>query len=103
MGIRIECTVERNKGDWVEYKPLRLRDRLRFQNAVGEEAVWEAIRDCLMSWEIHDADGSEVPQLSGELTLDDLGDLSEPVYAWIVGSFTLAVVRGRQEAQSPSS
>lgn len=103
MNIRIDCDLEGHEGEWVEYKPLRLKDRRRFTEGIGEHAIWKSVRDCLNRWCITDADGESVPDITPDMELDDIGELDEPVYAWIVGSFTDCILEGRRRAQSPPS
>jgi hypothetical protein len=104
MNIRIDCTIEGHEGEFVEYKPLRLKDRRKFTNSVGEEGIWDAVRSCLVRWKITDADGKEVPDITPDLKLDQLGELEDPMYSWVIGSFTECIIEGRRRAQSvPSS
>jgi len=100
VNIRIDCDLEGHEGEWVEYKPLRLKDRRRFTEATGEQAIWHAVRDCLERWSIIDADGEAVPGITPGMELDDLGELEEPMYAWLIGSFTECILEGRRRAQS---
>jgi len=100
MNIRIDCSVEGHEGEYVEYKPLRLKDRRRFMESVGEENIWAAVRDCLVRWKLTDADGGAVADVAPDTTLDDLGELEEPMYSWLVGSFTECIIEGRRRAQS---
>lgn len=103
MAIRTDCTIVGHEKEWAEYRPLRFKDRLRFQNAIGEVEIWEAVRDCIVTWNIRDEDDNEVAQPSGIVNLEDLGELSEPMYAWLISTFSEVVIVGRQQAQSPPS
>lgn len=100
MNIRIDCDLEGHDNEFVEYKPLRLKDRRRFTESVGEENIWAAVRDCMTRWSITDADGNAVLDITPDMTLDDLGELEEPMYSWLIGSFTMCIIEGRARAQS---
>ncbi len=98
--MRIECTIEGHKGEWVEYKPIRLKDRLAYERATGEDEIWVILKSVMERWKITDADKKEVPFPDSETILDDIGELDEPMYAWLVGSFMQVVILGRSKAQS---
>ena len=98
--MRIECRIEGHETEWIEYKPIRLKDRLAYQREVGEEEVWNVLKSVMERWKLTDADGKEVPFPDSGTKLDDVGELDEPMYAWLVGSFMEAIILGRSKAQS---
>ena len=103
MALRIDCTIVGHTDEWVEYRPIRYKDRLRFQEAMGERPIWEAVRDCIVAWKLTDMDGKELPQPTGLMKAEELGELQEAMYSWLIGSFWEAILVGRRQAQAPPS
>ena len=50
-----------------------------------------------------DMDGKELPQPTGLMKAEELGELQEAMYSWLIGSFWEAILVGRRQAQAPPS
>ena len=100
MNIRIDCTVEGHEGEWVEYRPIRLRERREYIESQGEDEIWATVRGGLSAWTITDEDGKPLPEITADTTLEELEEMSDLMLAWLISSFTRALEEGRLKALS---
>lgn len=103
MNIRIDCDIEGHDGEYVEYKPIRYKHRRRYFGSMGigaDKEIWASVRDCLNRWKVTDADGNQLPDVTPDMEIEALDEMSDPMASWLIGSFSEALIKGRSRAQT---
>jgi hypothetical protein len=100
MNIRIDCAIDGHDGEFVEYKPIRLKHRRAYFAGESDDMIWPALCASIAHWNITDEDGLVLPEATADTKLEDLDEVSDPMILWIFRSFVEALVEGRATAQS---
>lgn len=100
MNIRIDCAIDGHDGEFVEYKPIRLKHRRAYFAGGTDDVIWPVICASMAHWNITDEDGLELPDVTADTKLEDLNEVSDPMIVWLIKSFVEALLEGRAQAKS---